>query len=135
VTDPPRDPSPEAADDPASDPDGPEAGNDGMQEPDAGPPLDLVRRRRIRRIAGGGIVLGVLLSLGVGAAGGTGRAGAAILLLLSAAGCAVAATYGVLTAVLDDLRGRGVSRRRVVWIVAMFAAAAGRMAMTAGIGG
>jgi hypothetical protein len=98
-------------------------------------PLDLVRRRRIRRIAGGGIAVGLLLSLGAGAAGATGRAGVAILLLLSAAGCAAAATYGVLTAVVDDLRDRPVSRRRLLWVVTMFVAAAALMAMTAGVGG
>lgn len=100
-----------------------------------GPPPDLVRRRYIRRIAGGGISLGLLLSVGAGAAGATGRVGAAILLLLSAAGCAAAATYGVLTAVVDDLRDRPVSRRRLLWVIMMFVAAAALMAMTAGVGG
>lgn len=100
-----------------------------------GPSADLVRRRRIRRIAGSGILLGVVLALAAGGAGATGQAGAAIMLLLSAAGCAVAATYGVLTALVDDLRGRAVSRRRLLWIVLMFVGAAGLMAMTAGVGG
>jgi hypothetical protein len=57
------------------------------------------------------------------------------MLLLSAAGCAAAATYGVLTALVDDLKGRAVSRRRLLWVVLMFVGAAALMAMTAGVGG
>lgn len=96
---------------------------------------DLARRRTMRRIVGIGTGIGVVLSLLAGLAGATGQAGAAILFLLAAASCAVAATYGVLTAVRDDLRDRAVSRRRVVWIVGLFFAGAALMAMTAGVGG
>ncbi len=96
---------------------------------------DLARRRTLRRILGVGAGLGAVLAVLAGFAGATGQAGAAIFFLLAAASCAVAATYGVLTAVRDDLKGHHVSRRRVVWVVGLFFAGAALMAMTAGVGG
>ncbi len=87
------------------------------------------------RTAGVGTGLAVTLALLAGAAGATGRGGAAIFLLLSAGSCAVAATYGVVTAVVDDLRGVRVSRARIAWMVGLFFGAAALMAMTAGVGG
>lgn len=87
------------------------------------------------RTTGAGTGLAAILALLAGAAGATGRAGAAIFLLLSAGSCAVGATYGVVTAVVDDLRGVRVSRVRIGWIVGLFFGAAALMAMTAGVGG
>lgn len=86
-------------------------------------------------IVGIGMAVAVGLALLAGAAGTTGRAGAAIFLLLSAGSCALSATYGVVTAVIDDVRRVRVSRARIVWVVALFFAAAALMAMTAGVGG
>lgn len=96
---------------------------------------DRGRRRRMGAIAGIGMGVGAVLALLAGAAGATGRAGAAIFLLLAAGSCALAATYGVITAVIDDLRETRVSRSRIGWVVALFFAAAALMAMTAGVGG
>lgn len=96
---------------------------------------DPGRRRRMGAIVGIGLALAVVLALLAGASGATGRAGAAIFLLLSAGSCALSATYGVVTAVIDDLRGFRVSRSRIGWVVALFFAAAALMAMTAGVGG
>lgn len=96
---------------------------------------DRRRRRRMGWIVGVGMAVAVALALLAGAAGATGRAGAAIVLLLSAASCAVSATYGVVTAVIDDVRGTRVSRPRIAWVVVLFFAAAALMAMTAGVGG
>lgn len=96
---------------------------------------DLARRRTLRRIVGIGVVVGIVVAVLAGAAGATGQAGAAIFFLVSAASAAVAATYGVLTAVRDDLQGLAVSRRRVAWLVGLFFAGAALMAMTAGVGG
>lgn len=86
-------------------------------------------------IVGVGMTVAVVLALLAGVSGASGRAGAAIFLLLSAASCAVAATYGVVTAVIDDVRGIRVSRSRVAWVVVLFFLAAALMAMTAGVGG
>lgn len=112
-------------------PDGAEAANGG----DRDVPLDRRRLRRIRRTAGVGCLVGLGLAVLAGLGGASGRAGAAIALLVGAASCAVAATYGVLTAVRDDLRGDGVSRTRTAWIIGLFFGAAALMAMTAGVGG
>lgn len=122
--------------DPAPPPDDPRA-DTGPDAADVTDPAthDLARRRTLRRILGVGAGLGAVVAVLAGVAGATGQAGAAIFLLLSAASCAVAATYGVLTAVRDDLRGLAVSRRRVVWVVGLFFAGAALMAMTAGVGG
>ncbi len=86
-------------------------------------------------IVGIGAGLAAALALLAGVAGATGRAGAAIFLLLTAGSCALSATYGVITAVIDDLRGIRVSRSRIGWVVALFFGAAALMAMTAGVGG
>lgn len=110
---------------------------------DAGAPADADddlahdrrRRRTMRRIAGGGAVVGLALALLAGLAGATGQAGAAIFLLTSALGCALGATWGVVAAVRDDLRGQRVSRARVAWVLGLFLGAAMLMAMTAGAGG
>jgi hypothetical protein len=39
------------------------------------------------------------------------------------------------SAVIDDVREVRVSRARILWVVGLFFAAAGLMAMTAGVGG
>lgn len=96
---------------------------------------DRHRRRRMRWIVGGGVGVAAVLAVLAGVAGATGRAGAAIFFLLSAASSAVAATYGVVTAVVDDLREVRVSRARIGWVVGLFFLAAALMAMTAGVGG
>lgn len=98
-------------------------------------PLDRRRRRTLLRIVLVGVGIAVGLGLLAGVAGASGTAGAAIVLLLSAATCAVAAAWGVVAAVLDDLRDEHVSRGRIGWVVGLFVAAAALMAMTAGIGG
>lgn len=99
------------------------------------PDTDRARRRRMRWIVGVGVGVAAALALLAGLAGATGRAGAAIFLLVSAGTAAVAATYGVVTAVIDDLREVRVSRARIGWVVGLFFAAAALMAMTAGVGG
>lgn len=102
-----------------------------------GPPptVDDRRLRTLRRVVGAGTAIALGLALVSGVAGAPGDTGAAIFLLLSSATCGVGAAYGVVTAVRDDLADVPVSRRRVVWVVALFFAAAALMAMTAGTGG
>jgi predicted lipid-binding transport protein (Tim44 family) len=93
------------------------------------------RVRRTWAIAGGGLAAGVALALVSALLGGSGRVGMAVLLLVTALGSAVAALYGLVTAVVDDLRHRPVARARPVAAVGLFVVAAMLMAMVAGIGG
>lgn len=108
-----------------------------MAERDAAPPdrdRDVVRRmRRILLVLGLG--LGVVLALVVGLFGRDGRAGLAVVLLMLALACATAAGYGGITALRDDLADVPVSRKRIVWVVGCFIAAAMLPTMLVGIGG
>lgn len=97
--------------------------------------VDERRARRTWRIAGGGAVLAVALALLTGVAGGEGRAGLVVFLLVTATGCGAAAAYGGGTALIDDLKGRHVSRRRPIAAATLFLLAAMLMAMIAGAGG
>lgn len=106
-----------------------------LGDPSSATDTDRRRRRRMGWIVGIGMGVAVVLALLAGVAGATGRAGAAIFLLLSAGSCALAATYGVVTAVIDDVRDVRVSRSRIGWVVGLFFTAAALMAMTAGVGG
>lgn len=90
---------------------------------------------RTWRIAAVGAGIGVLLAATSGLLGADGRVGMVVLLLVTALGCGVAALYGGLTAVIDDLKGRPVQRRRPIAAGALFLVAAMLMAMVAGAGG
>jgi hypothetical protein len=103
-------------------------------EPEAAPD-DAARRRRIVQILLAGLAVATLLTVGVGLAGADGRAGAAVWMLVMAATSGVGALYGVVTALVDDLKDRQVSRARIAWMVGLFFAAAALMAMVAGVGG
>ncbi len=97
--------------------------------PSAGPPpapvdphtADRRRLRRAWRIAGIGALAGVVLALVAGVLGATGRAGMAILLLVSALGGAVGAGYGTVTMLVDEWREQLVSRRRIAGVAALAA--------------
>lgn len=93
------------------------------------------RLRSMRRIAVTGSISGIVLALGVGFAGGTGRAGMAVFLLVTTLGLGVTAVYGIGTAVIDEYRERPVSRARMGFMVAAFFGAAAMMAMVAAVGG
>lgn len=95
---------------------------------------DRARIRTTRRIVGWSAVLGAVLAAVSGLLGGSGRAGLAILLLVSAAGCGVGALHATATLLVDDLRHRRPSRRRAWLAGGLFAAAAFLMAMVAGTG-
>lgn len=97
---------------------------------------NAARLRRTRRIAGVGTFgLGTLCALVIGFAGADGRAGMAFFLLVAAASCALAAVYGMLTAVVDDLRGVRVARSRLFWTLGLFLLGAMLPAMVVGLGG
>ena len=108
-----------------------------MTESEPVAPRDLrdPRLRTMRKIAVAGAAVGLVLALAVGLAGGTGRAGMAVFLLVTTLGLGVTAVYGIGTAVVDEYRDRPVSRARMAWMVAAFFGAAAMMAMVAAVGG
>lgn len=97
--------------------------------------LDRARRRRMGQVLLIGVAVAAMLAVAAGLGGAPGETGAAIFLLVTATTSAIAASYGVVTAIADDLRDLPVSRARVGWVVGLFFAAAALMAMTAGAGG
>lgn len=99
-----------------------------------GPPPDPALTV-LRRVGLVGVGLGFLLAVVVGLIGGSGRDGAAVLLLLLALTSALLGAVGVATMARDDHRGQPISRTRVVVTVAGFAGATLLMAMLTGIGG
>lgn len=99
-------------------------------------PEDDRRRTRVTlRIAWVGTLVGVVLALLVGVLGGSGPLGLAVVLLVSAVACSLAALHAVATLVYDDLKDRHPARRRAVLAVGLFTLAAVLMAMVAGVGG
>lgn len=97
--------------------------------------LDRRRTRLAWTIAAVGSALGLVIAVVTGAFGASGRAGLATFLLVSAAAAALGALYATVTLLIDDLRGRRVTRRRPIAAFALFAAAAMLMAMVVGVGG
>ena len=96
---------------------------------------DRERVRATLRIAAAGAVLALGLALLVGLLGGSGPVGLAVLLLVTATACSIAALHAVGTLLYDDLKDRGPARRRALLAGGLFAVAALLMAMVAGIGG
>lgn len=91
--------------------------------------------RRVGIVVGAGVAGAVLVAFAAGALGATGTTVAAVLFLLLAFTCGGAALLALGTALVDELRGRAVSRGRIVVGIVLFFAAAALMAMVAGIGG
>lgn len=86
-------------------------------DPEAGP------LRWARRLALGGVVLGLAGAVLTGMLGVPGAVGVLVVVLCSAFGLALAAVFLLVSALVDELRGRPVSRRRPLWGVGAFAAA------------
>jgi hypothetical protein len=82
-------------------------------------------RRRLTlgwRLLALGVVLGVVLAAWTGFAGASGTVGFALLLLGTAFGAVLAALVGGILAVVDEVRGVPVARRRLVVTVGLFLA-------------
>lgn len=95
-------------------------------------------RRRVRaalRLLIGGAVVGMLTAMALGLAGVDGRGGAAVFLLLTTAGSALAGLHLGVMLLVDDVRKRPTSLRRGGWVLGMFTLTAALMAALAGIGG
>jgi hypothetical protein len=82
-----------------------------------------------------GLGLGVVAAAGLGIAGASGQAGAVALLLVLSLGAAGGALLALVSAVVDEFRGRDVTWRRPVLGVVLFLAAALLMAMTVAAAG
>lgn len=74
--------------------------------------------------------LGILVAATLGFAGASGQVGAVVVLLLLSLGTAVGALMALVSAVVDEFRGRDVPWRRPVMGIVLFLAAAVLMAMT-----
>ena len=84
---------------------------------------DRARLRVTHRVALAGPVLGVLAVAVLAWWGAGGAAGLAVLLVLSAAGCLVAAFTTAILAIVDEARRVPVARRRTLTALALFLAA------------
>lgn len=123
------------SDDPVQ-PGGPPDNPPGAPRDDASPPPRRdPRLRTVAVIVAVGVGLAIVGAVGVGALGGDGRTGAAVLLLVLSLGMASGAVVALGSAVLDEYRDRPVSAPRIVVGIVLFVAAAAFMAMTAGVGG
>lgn len=91
--------------------------------------------RVLRRLGLGGAAIGVVLAVVVGLIGGTGKDGAAVLLLILALTSSLIGLVGVLTMARDDHRGVVIVRSRIIITVAGFIGATLLMAMLVGVGG
>lgn len=91
--------------------------------------------RRTRRIPLGAAIVGIVLAALTGVLGGDGRVGLVVFLLVTSVGAGLGALYGIVTAVVDDLKQRPVDRRRPITAVVLFLVAAMLMAMVAAAGG
>jgi zinc transporter ZupT len=94
-------------------------------------------RRRLRatyRTALAGVVLGVLGAAAVGMLGASGRAGVAVLLVVSAAGCMAAAFVTAVLAMIDEYRHVAVGRPRTLAALWFFLGSAMLLVMSTGVG-
>lgn len=105
-------------------------GRDENRPPDdlgGGPDRWMVRAGVAVAVALG---LGILVAATLGFAGASGQVGAVVVLLLLSLGTAVGALMALVSAVVDEFRGRDVPWRRPVMGIVLFFAAAVLMAMT-----
>jgi hypothetical protein len=72
------------------------------------------RRRQTWRLLGVGMVLAAVAAAVTGLVGLPGQVGAVGFLLVAALACVVTAVFALMTAMVDDLRDRGVGRHRPV---------------------
>jgi hypothetical protein len=85
---------------------------------------DRRRLRVTRRVALLGPLLGIAAAATVGWMGASGAAGLAVLLLLSSAGCLLAAFVTTFGAMVDEYRRVPVARRRTLTALGLFAGGA-----------
>ena len=100
-------------------------------------PADHDRRRvgQALRLWRAVALLGLVGAVLSGIAGADGREGFALLLVLSAAGAAMAGLHLGVLLLADQFRGLPSGGRRGLWLVGMFLVTALLMASVAGVGG
>ncbi|MFP4311206.1 MAG: hypothetical protein ACLFS9_04390 [Nitriliruptoraceae bacterium] len=89
--------------------------------------------RPVHRIALAGPVLGLVLALLLSRWGASGVAGLAVVLVVSAAGCVVAALVAALGAIVDEARRLPVARRRTLTALALFVGAFVLLLLSTGV--
>jgi hypothetical protein len=98
--------------------------------------LTVHDRRRLRasyRTAIAGVVLGILGAAAIGWVGAPGRAGAAVLLVLTSAGCMAAALVTAVLAMVDEYRHIPVGRPRTLAALWFFLGSALLLIMSTGV--
>jgi hypothetical protein len=98
--------------------------------------LSVHDRRRLRasyRTAIAGVVLGVVGAAAIGWVGASGRAGAAVLLVLTSAGCMAAALVTAVLAMVDEYRHIPVGRPRTLAALWFFLGSALLLIMSTGV--
>jgi hypothetical protein len=94
---------------------------------------DVRRLRLAWRLVGAGAGLGVVGAIATAVAGASGATGLAMLLLGTALGSAAAATVSAVLALVDEVRGRPVARRRVGLSAALFVTTLLLLVLLAGV--
>jgi hypothetical protein len=95
-----------------------------MEEDEPGSPsITTLDRRRLTlgwRLLGLGVGLGVVAAAWSGVAGASGTVGFVLVVLGTAFGAVLAALVGGILAVVDEVRGPPVARRRLIVTIALF---------------
>jgi hypothetical protein len=107
----------------------------GMDDDAGSPTLTAHDRRRLAVgwwLLAGGVALGVVAAAASGLAGASGTVGFALVVLGASLGSVLAALVSAVLAVLDELRGAPLARRRLVVTVGLFLA--GLLLLTLGAG-
>jgi hypothetical protein len=113
----------------------------GSQAPTRRPAATALTAHDRRRLAvawrslATGIGLGVVGAAGSGLAGASGTVGFALLVLGAAFGAVLAALVGGVLAVVDEVRGAPVARRRLHVTIALFLAGLLLLTVGAAVGG
>jgi hypothetical protein len=100
---------------------------------DDGPGLDRQRLTWTWRVVGAGAAIGVIGAAAIAAIGGSGTAGLAVVLLGAAVGCVVGGLVTGIVAIVDEVRGRVVGRRRLVTAIGLFVAGVVLLILSSGL--
>lgn len=98
-------------------------------------PHDRRRLRTTWRAVIGGLLLGVVGAVAIALVGGSGRAGLAVLLVLTSAGLVVGALLTAVLAMVDEYRRVAVARTRTIVAIALFVGGGVLLLMSSGAAG
>jgi hypothetical protein len=95
--------------------------------------LDRQRLTWTWRVVGAGALLGVLGAAAIAAIGGSGAAGLAVVLLGAAVGCVIGGLVTGVAAIVDEVRGHVVGRRRLTTAIGLFVAGVALLILSSGL--